>query len=100
MAFGTATTPGVLPSAAAIEQVVLDAMVAASADKAVPLSAETDVLEIVDSLGLMMALANIQKALNISLNPKEIIAALQARSISELALVLEAAVRARGAPQV
>jgi hypothetical protein len=83
--------------ATAVERVVIDVMLAASADKSVPVSRDTEVLQVVDSLGLMMGLAKLQTALNIRLAPRETIAALQARSIADLALVLITAMGARGA---
>lgn len=97
MTAGAATTPGTPMPAAAVEQVVIDAMLAASVDKSLPVSRDTEVLRVVDSLGLMMGLAKIQTALNIKLAPRETIAALQARSIGDLALVLITAMGARGA---
>jgi len=80
-------------SAAAVEQVVIDALLAASSDTPAQVSRETEVLQLVDSLGLMMSLANIQTSLNIKLEPKQIIGLLRARSIADLALVLTAALR-------
>lgn len=85
---GTIPTPRMPMSSAAVEQMVIDAMLAASPDKSVRLSRDTDVLHVVDSLGLMMSLVDIQTALNIRLEPKELIGALQAQSIADLALVL------------
>lgn len=82
-------------SAASVEQVVFEAMCAASADKAVRVCADTEVLQIVDSLGLMMSLANIQAALNVRLEPKEIIGVLQARSIRDVTLALTRAMETR-----
>lgn len=87
--------PALPGSAASVEQVVIEAMCAASADKTVPVCADTEVLQIVDSLGLMMSLAKIQAALNFRLEPKEIIGVLQARSIRDVTLALTRAVEAR-----
>lgn len=79
---------------------VIDAMLAASPDKPARVSRDTEVLQVVDSLGLMLSLANIQAVLNITLEPKEIIGALQARSIADLALVLSPVLEARPAQPV
>ncbi len=89
-------THGAEVSSTAVEHVVIDALCAASPDKSVPITRETDVLQVVDSLGLMMGLANIQTALNIKLEPREIIGVLQSRSIADLASVLVTALKARG----
>jgi hypothetical protein len=43
----------------------------------------------------MMGLANIQAALNIKLEPREIIEVLQARSVADIALALAKALGAR-----
>lgn len=86
---------GMPVSAAAIEQVVIQALRAASSDKSAQVSATTEVLQVVDSLGLMMGLANIQAALNIKLEPREIIEVLQARSVADIALALAKALSAR-----
>jgi acyl carrier protein len=90
-----ASTPRTLMSAKAVDQVVIEAMFAASHDKSVNVTRETELLEVVDSLGLMMGLTNIQAALNIRLEPRELIGALQARSIADLSLVLSTALAAR-----
>ncbi len=95
MTSGTTPTPRMPMSAAALEQVVIDAMLAASPDKSIPVSRDTEVLQVLDSLGLMMSLVDIQTALNIRLEPKELIGALQARSIADLALELTMALGAR-----
>jgi acyl carrier protein len=86
---------GMPVSPAAIEQLVIQALRAASSDKSVQVSATTEVLQVVDSLGLMMGLANIQAALNIKLEPREIIEVLQARSVADIALALAKALGAR-----
>jgi acyl carrier protein len=91
--------PRIPMSSAAVEQVVIDAVLVASPDKSVRVSRDTDVLQVVDSLGLMMSLVDIQAALNFRLEPKELIAALQAHSVADLALVITMALGARS-PQV
>jgi acyl carrier protein len=88
-------THGRIISAAEVEQVVIDAL-RASSDKSAPVSRETDVLQVVDSLGLMMSVANIQTALNIKLEPREVIGVLQSRSVADLGLVLITALKSRG----
>jgi acyl carrier protein len=95
MSAGVTATPAMPMSAAKVEQMIIDAFLAASPGNQVPLSRDTGVLDIVDSLGLMMGLANLQTALKIVLEPKEIIGALQARSVADLASVLMTAMEAR-----
>lgn len=95
MTSGTNTTLGIPIATAAVEQMVIDAMLAASSDKSFPVSRDTEVLQVVDSLGLMMSLAKIQTALHITLEPRELIGVLQARSVADVALVLTKAVGAR-----
>jgi acyl carrier protein len=90
-------TQGTGISAAAVEQVVIEALRAAASDKSIPVSRDTDVLYIVDSLGLMMSVANIQTALNIKLEPREVIGVFQSRSVADLASVLITAMKARNA---
>jgi acyl carrier protein len=97
MTSGSGATPGMTMSAAAIEQVIIEALLAASSDRSVPVSRDTDVLQVVDSLGLMMSLADIQTKLNIRLEPQELIDALQARSIADVAVALTTALAARRA---
>ena len=88
-------TSGMPVTAAAVEQVIMDAMLAVSPGKSV--SRDIDLLQVVDSLGLMMSLAKIQATLNIRLEPRELIGALQSRSIADLALVLAMALKGRSA---
>jgi acyl carrier protein len=88
-------TQGMPVSPAGIEQIIIDVLFAASPGKSIPVSRDTQVLDIVDSLGLMMSLATVQATLKITLEPKEIIAALQARSVADLASVLMAAMGVR-----
>jgi acyl carrier protein len=97
MTSGSGATPGMTMSAAAIEQVIIEALLAASSDRSVPVSRDTDVLQVVDSLGLMMGLADIQTKLNIRLEPQELIAAFQARSIADVAVALTTVLAARRA---
>jgi hypothetical protein len=95
MTSGAAPTPEIAISAERIEQMIFDSFLAASPGNQIPLSRDTAVLDVVDSLGLMMSLANLQTALKIVLEPKQIIAALQARSVADLTSVLIAAMSAR-----
>jgi acyl carrier protein len=91
---------GMPVSAAAIEQVVIHALRAASTDKSAQVSGSTEVLQVVDSLGLMMGLANIQAALNLKLEPRETIEVLQARSVADVAVALEKALGLRSRQSV
>lgn len=77
-----------------LERIVIDALSTVSADAATA-TRETEVLQLVDSLGLIVALANVQEALGVSLEPDEIIHVFQCRSIADVALVLQAALSAR-----
>jgi acyl carrier protein len=95
MTSGTNTTPGVPPSAAAVEQAVIDAIRAASPDSSVPISRDTEVLQVVDSLGLMVSLAKIQAALQIKLEPTEVIGVLRSRSVADITQVLITAMGTR-----
>lgn len=78
----------------ALERIVVDALSAVSADAATA-TRETEVLQLVDSLGLVMALSNVQEALDVALDPDEIIEVFQCRSIADVAVVLQAALSSR-----
>lgn len=95
MTASASATPGPPMSPAVIEELVIETMRAASSSQSVPVFRDTEVLQVVDSLGLMMSLANIQSALKIKLEPTEVIAVLQAHSIGDVALALTKAVETR-----
>lgn len=78
----------------ALERIIIDALSAVSVEAATA-TRESEVLQLVDSLGLVMALANVQEALDVSLEPDEIIQVFQCRSIADVALVLQAVLSAR-----
>jgi hypothetical protein len=79
----------------AIERVVIDTLAAASSNTTAQPTRETEVLQLVGSLGLIVAVANIQAALSISLQRREMMQVFQCRYIADLALVLEGALSAR-----
>lgn len=78
----------------ALERRVIDAFSAVT-QHAAGATRETEILALVDSLGLVMALANLQHALDVALEPDEIIAVFQCRSVADVANVLQAALSAR-----
>lgn len=80
----------VLPDKQIIEQIVIEAITAASTASAI-LTCETEVFQVVDSLGLVTALANIQAALQLSLEPEQLIGIYACRSVGDLVLTLEVA---------
>jgi acyl carrier protein len=67
-----------------LEQTVLAAMSAASVDKAVSITLDTTVLEVVDSLGLFIALTDIQDGMGLTLEPAEILRLFRCRSIADI----------------
>ncbi len=73
-----------------IEQIVIEAITAASSAGAI-LTRDTEVFQVVDSLGLVTALANIQAALHLLLEPEQLIGIYACRSIGDLVLTLESA---------
>lgn len=79
-----------LPDKQVIEQIVIEAIAAAS-NVGVILTRDTEVFQVVDSLGLATALANIQAALQLLLEPEQLIGIYAGRSISDLVLALEGA---------
>jgi len=82
------------PDTEALERIVIDALSAVSADAA-SATRDSEVQQLVDSLGLVIALANIQDALDVALEPDEIVGVLGCRTIADVALVLQAALTAR-----
>jgi hypothetical protein len=84
----------VLPDQQVIEKTVIEAIRAASATGAKP-TRDTEVFQLVDSLGLVTALANIQAALQLSLEPEQLIAVFACRSIGDLTITLESALSAQ-----
>ncbi len=82
----------------ALERIIIDALSAVSVDAATA-TGESELSQLVDSMGLVMALANVQEALDVSLEPDEIINVFQCRSIADVALLLQAALLARLTPQ-
>jgi acyl carrier protein len=78
----------------ALERIIIDALAAVSVEAATA-TRESEVLQLVDSMGLVMALANVQEALDVSLEPDEIIQVFQCRSIADVAVVLQAVLSAR-----
>lgn len=89
------SAPADRPTPPDVEQVVIDTMRASLSGTSAGVSRDTEVLRLVDSLGLIMVLGKIQAALNITLQPKEVIQVLSARSIADVALALSAALSAR-----
>jgi acyl carrier protein len=81
----------VLPDKQVIEQIIIEAITAASTAGAI-LTLDTEVFQVVDSLGLVTALANIQAALQVSLGPEQLIEIYACRSIGDLVLTLTGAV--------
>jgi len=84
-----------VPAIAPVEDVVIEALRAALPDVSVGVSRDSEVLRLVDSLGLVTVLGNVQAALTITLKPKEVIQVLRARSVADVALVLTTALSAR-----
>jgi hypothetical protein len=72
-----------------IEEIVIEALTPASRVGSV--TRDTEILHLVDSLGLVTALASIQAALHLSLEPEQLIDIFACRSISDLAITLEGA---------
>lgn len=81
-----------------LERIVIDALSTVSADAATA-SRDTELLQLVDSLGLVMALASVQEALDVALEPDEIIDVFQCRTIAEVATVLQTALKTRLSPR-
>lgn len=81
-----------------LERIVIDALSAVSVDAATA-TRDTELLQLVDSLGLVMALANVQEALGVALEPDEIIDVFQCRSIADVATVLQTALKTRLTPR-
>lgn len=81
-----------------LERIVIDALSAVSVDAATA-TRDTELLQLVDSLGLVMALANVQEALGVALEPDEIIDVFQCRSITDVATVLQTALKTRLTPR-
>ncbi len=73
---------------AGLEQAVIDALRAASPDKSMPVTRDSAVLDLVDSLGLIVALGDLQAALDLELSPKQLIELFHARSIADFATTL------------
>lgn len=74
--------------AAELEQAVIDALRAASPDKSAPATRDSAVLDLVDSLGLVVALGDLQATLAVELAPKHLIELFRAQSIADFAAAL------------
>lgn len=81
-----------------LERILIDALSAVGADT-VATTRDSDISHLVDSLGLVMALANLQDALGFTLEPDEIIDVFQCRAIADVVEVLRAAQATRLTPQ-
>ncbi|MET0535642.1 MAG: hypothetical protein ABW171_15610 [Steroidobacter sp.] len=68
---------------------MLDAMRAACANKEFEITAATEILQIVDSLGFFIALTDIQDATGLPLGPPQLLQLLRCRSIADIVAVLE-----------
>ena len=82
-----------MPSLEAIERVVIDTFSAASGHP--PASRDTAVLDLIDSVGLIIALADVQATLDVELESDEIIEVFQCRSLGDVAAALHAALAGR-----
>jgi len=85
------------PDKALIEQVVIDAIssVAPNYNTHGCANGHAAILQVVDSLGFTVALANIQASLDICLDPPQLVRIYGCRSVSEMAVALEEAVSDR-----
>ena len=75
--------------ATSLERTVIDAMRAAVPNTSLQITPASAVLDLVDSLGLVMTLGNLQAALGIELAPKQVIELFRAASIADVAAVIE-----------
>jgi acyl carrier protein len=71
----------------AIKRLVIDIFSASCADLSV-VTDDTEVMQLVDSVGLIIALADVQNSLDIELYPHEIIEVFQGRTLGDVAVVL------------
>ncbi len=78
----------------AIERIIIDTFSSAHADRSA-ITRETEVQDLLDSIGLVIALADAQAALEIELEPDEVIEVLQSRTLADIAAVFDAASRTR-----
>ena len=72
-----------------LEQTVLAAMSAASANKEAAVTSATEVLQLVDSLGFFLALTDVQEATGLLLGPAQLLQLLRCRSIADIVATLE-----------
>jgi acyl carrier protein len=83
----------------ATERVVIGAIRAAVASLPGELTGATEVLGVVDSLGLMTALAEVQESLEVVLEPQHLISIFECRTIAEIAAFLQTVpTQQRGSP--
>lgn len=80
----------------AIERVVIDTFSATCPERSA-VTGDTEVLQLVDSIGLVIALAEVQDALGIELDPHEIIEVFYCRTLRDVAIALHASRSARRA---
>ena len=72
-----------------IERVVIATVAARCVDRPIDVSVETEVLSVLDSMGMMSALVEFQDALQLELEPEAIIRIFKCRRIGEIVEVLE-----------
>lgn len=80
----------------AIKRIVIDTFSATCPDPSA-VTVDTEVLQLVDSIGLVIALAEVQDALAIELEPHEIIEVFHCRTLGDVASALHASRMARQA---
>ena len=83
--------------AESVSTAVISAISAASPDRSVEVTPVTEVLGIVDSLGLLTALMDIQHELQLALDAEDVIEVFGSRTIAEIVAVLRSAM-SRKAP--
>lgn len=80
-----------------VECTVLAAMNKNSIYKSIEVTRGTELLRLVDSLGLMITLTDIQESLGIDLDPQQYLQLFNCRLIGDVVAVLENVVSASGA---
>jgi acyl carrier protein len=72
-----------------IEQAVLEAIGAASTASPAPIDGATQILDVLDSLGLVITMAKVQSTLQLTLDPEHMVEIFSCRSVAELVGVIE-----------
>jgi acyl carrier protein len=74
-----------------IERAVIAAMTAWRIDPQIDVTTSTEVLTVLDSMGMLSAVLEFQEALQLHLEPEEVVGIFKCRSVGDIVAALESA---------